>query len=719
MSQPMERAADRPPPVATSKKSPCSATRCAAQEAKITEPPSTSSVIICQSLAYNNYASPRPRPIDPAVFFDIASIRRSVEEATDLAVRAANGTTIVFLGSSLYSGNGLLGAGGSGNSHTKLSKERKHRMREMASQKLSHAYHLDEIAASVATMQSASSLEEVAKLVLQRNADNIDAKYVDFFHEKIPSRMLAESTSVEPLDEIIHSQPTDAPVLRTRALTKIIKKDLAGAAADLTEALAVARFIATQHRAAQGQVELSNALSGAQGSGFRAWPRESRLIDDNRPSSLEPQLLFHRAGVYLTLACQNAASYLGTPHVPDCLRAESKPIDLKVQAQNDPLSEQSHLCGLEARKYTKSYAKKALRDYISFLAFLDYTPGTAADAAKDYEYHSRTTAPSPRQSAASPQDTPPDTANERVSDDIAFPDTLVQSEGEKTFRPRGPTEATAHSSSPLRKVYSLSDLFAASAPADLPPYPVAPRRMVKLGSVEPATLPDGTGSFLSASGHNEAITYHPLLTESLHSLLLCHCLIQTSSKEHLRHAHMVARLTRICEGYPIFLAARSPSRSDWMEVIRRTDNWIGLEQSWESLCAPVPLIDQSRQIPRGKTQAQARGSRRQEAITESLTDGRVQDVATFQAAVASRERRAEVLKEDLAERNGSGSKRWVQEDSKDYSISTERAIAIARWVKEAPTSIPGSGKSKRRRKLGNMPKGIRAAPIQDADLQGQ
>ena len=60
-------------------------------------------------------------------------------------------------------------------------------MREQAIQKLSKAYHLDEIACSVATMQSASPLEDVASLLLQRNPQDPDGKYVHFFHEKIPS----------------------------------------------------------------------------------------------------------------------------------------------------------------------------------------------------------------------------------------------------------------------------------------------------------------------------------------------------------------------------------------------------------------------------------------------------------------------------------------------------------------------------------------------------
>jgi hypothetical protein len=32
-------------------------------------------------------------------------------------------------------------------------------------------------------------------------------------------------------------------------------------------------------------------------------------------------------------------------------------------------------------------------------------------------------------------------------------------------------------------------------------------------------------------------------------------------------------------------------------------------------------------------------------------------------------------------------KRWAQDDGKEYPISTERAEAICRWIKEAPLSL--------------------------------
>ena len=226
------------------------------------------------------------------------------------------------------------------------------------------------------------------------------------------------------------------------------------------------------------------------------------------------------------------------------------------------------------------------------------------------------------------------------------------------------------------------------------------------------------------SEQHEAVTYHPLFTDALHSLLLCHSLIQTSPKEHLRHAHMVARLARVCDGYPIFLAARSPSRADWIEVVRRANNWVALQQSWETLCAPAPLPGQVGSTKKEETEEQAKERRRQEAILEALADERVHDEASFQAAVAARERRAEEQRREELGQDGNSPKRWAQEDGKGYPISTERAEAIARWVREAPLTVAGAGKTKRGPKKGKGRKGPEqneaelSASVDQLDLNG-
>ncbi|KAL8871340.1 MAG: hypothetical protein Q9174_002803 [Haloplaca sp. 1 TL-2023] len=672
---------------------------------------------ILESLAYGNYTSPRPHPIDPAVFADLIEIRRLVEEATELAVRATNGTTSASMRSASHAGNGYGGGAGGGAaafglgfvgpSHVKLSRERKHRMRELATQKLSRAYQLDEIAASVATMQSTSSLEEVAKIVLQRNPNNSDAKYVHFFHEKIPSRMLDESTSLEPLNDLIHHRPTDSVLLRTRAVTKIFKHDLRGAAEDLTESLAMARYIASQRRKRQS-LESSNSLAPAENAARypRDGPPGSTRSGEEQPDSLEPQLLFQRGGVYLTLACEGISSSLQGKELQGPLCKETE------LSQSPCFSEQ--LPRHEVQKSVKMYAKRALRDYVNFLSFFEYTSGLSTEnfhtnVLSGSEEHS------PKRGALSqagglPRFSGGDASEELRSSDAVSPYKIKIGDSSCSH---GYAGQYSHPQPP--KSIPVSMLFSSTPPTDLSPYPVTSQELVKAGSKQSATRSnEHLDHELFSQQSREAITYHPLLTESLHALLLCHTLAQTSPKELLRHAHMVARLVRLCDGYPIFLAARSPSRADWIDVIRQTDNWIGLEHPWESLCAPPPPPGSSKD--RGQqSQQQAQESRWHEAVMESLADERVQDEESFQAAVTAREKRAKDL-----EKVGpatTGSKAWARRESTEYAIGTERAEAIARWVLEAPNSIPGSGRAKRGKKKAKAPSNIRSDPLQDVTLE--
>lgn len=626
-------------------------------------------------------------------------------------MRAANGTTSSALSTSLSAGNGILGGGGAaalglgiggGGPNAKLSRERKHRMREQATQKLSRAYQFDEIAASVATMQGASSLEEVAKLVLQRSAADTDAKYVHFFHEKIPSRMLAQCTTLESLDQIIHDRPTEGALLRTRAVTRIFKEDYAGAARDLTEALSVCRYTMAQHKAGRGQLELANALGGSErkNGGARDRKYEAAKVDEaDQPSSLETQLLFHRAGVYLTLACQTVNASL------DGLKGAQEASASQSDATQNLAENRAYERRLEARKMVKTNAKRALRDYLGFLSHFDYTPGLPAEIADEFFRKVNAAAGG----YAKPKGTPPAnrflemSGNSNLSNGH-LSDTLIPQKGNSRCHRRGSSSSqyeNPYTGLPLPEIHQVSSLFVSSPPDDLPPYPATSQALVprKALSAQMDT-DDVTNRFVAQSEQHEAVTYHPLFTDALHSLLLCHSLIQTSPKEHLRHAHMVARLARVCDGYPIFLAARSPSRADWIEVVRRANNWIGLQQSWETLCAPAPLPGHAGAAKKEETEDQAKERRRQEAILEALADERVHDEASFQAAVAARERRAEEQRREELGQDGNSPKRWAQEDGKEYPISTERAEAIARWVREAPLTVTGAGKTKRGPKKG-------------------
>lgn len=647
-------------------------------------------------------------------------------------------------------------------------------MREQATQKLSRAYHIDEIACSVATMQSASTLEDVASLVLQRSKDDADAKYVHFFHEKIPSRQLAECTSLDPLNEIIASRPTEAEPLRTRATVRIFKEDYEGAALDLTAALQVHRFNQPSHRASGPLPQSRELLSTNDGQPQRnGWREDIILREEEQPSSFEQQVLFHRGGVYLTLACQYVtAALLPLPQV--------QPVDQRPPEEgegpptpppepSEEIMREAQKKALEARKLVKSYGRKALRDYNAYLSHFEYSPDVPTEVAEDFA--------------------------KRVNH--AVHGLRIPRQNQRTPRPE--LQAKTSNGSGQRAIphhtYSLSDLFAAAPPADLPPYPRTDLVPANEADRPLPPQPEATG---------EALTYHPLLTDALHSLLLCHCLVQTSSKELQRHANMVARLARLADGYPVFQASRSPARADWVEVLRRGENWINLLGTWETLCAPAPLPvfpnltvmggnpsqpaptqqmasqpmpllsnlelrNAMSEAPPGETEEQRSERLYHLAMLSALEDDRVTDMDSLHAAVRAHKQRAEddeLRTKGLAEapneaegvhapekgilpdspvepstptlkaapgdappkarqgqpqhqrQNHSGiPRRWAIDDGKEYPILTERAAAVARWVLFAPpVGAEGGGRKKKKKsRTGAKAGGIAAEP--DAELE--
>ncbi|KAL5352464.1 hypothetical protein ACLOAV_002412 [Pseudogymnoascus australis] len=176
-------------------------------------------------LAKSNWALPRPRAVAPAVFFDLMKIRKLAEEACDLSVRATAGIATSALANPFtvaksMKGSGVeaLGLGSFGpGTVAQLSPERKFRMRDQATQKLSKAYHLDEIASSVVTMQGASVLERVAEQVIgtpRENLDRLDGKYVHYFHQRTDDEAMKMPEAFALLDEVISGRNMSAEPLR-------------------------------------------------------------------------------------------------------------------------------------------------------------------------------------------------------------------------------------------------------------------------------------------------------------------------------------------------------------------------------------------------------------------------------------------------------------------------------------------------------------------------
>lgn len=586
-------------------------------------------------------------------------------------------------------------------------------MRELATQKLSRAYQLDEIAASVATMQSTSSLEEVAKLVLLRSPTDSDAKYVHFFHEKIPSRRLAQSTNLSSLDEIIRDRPAEAGPLRTRAVTRIFKEDFKNAARDLTDGLIICRYRFSQHRPELRLVS-TNGGPEIKSGGAHKPTYEVKADDEDQPTGIEAQFLFQRAGVYLTLACQNInpsldGSTSSENFEPVAVSGQEKITDLaNLGSSMNSISNEAHQRRIESRKLVKVYAKRALRDYIKYLSNFEYTPGLSPEVAVNFlrKVNPAANGVSKAKAAANElskaKGTPTNglleiSGNSGLSVGNLRDALVPHRRGDPIHQTGRPLrEGVSYPQLPLppAEVYPVSVLFSSSPPPNLPPFPSS-QAVLQTDVFARDQFPDQSSIPTWAQIEPfEAVTYHPLLTDALHSLLLCHSLLQTSSKEHLRHAHMAARLARVCDGYPIFVACRSPSRADWIDVIRQANNWIGLERSWEILCSPAPLPGHVADPKKEETEEETKERRIQESILDALADERVVDDATFRAAVTARECRAEEQNFDYFTQGVGSPKRWAQDDGKGYQMSTGRAEVIAKWVREAPQVSEGLGKGR-------------------------
>ncbi|KAI7240351.1 hypothetical protein KC330_g1281 [Hortaea werneckii] len=724
------------------------------QQAQENAPPPGSSLIICRnkhwryissfhgpwlqlppeildSLAHQNYTMPAPRLVDPAVFYDVVKIRKAVDEAAQDSVRASTGISNTAMNGRMD----YFGAGGGPGSQ--LSKERIFKIRQKAVKLLSKAFATDEVAASVATMQATSTVEDVGQHVLKREPNNVDAKYVHFFHEKIPSRAMEHHTPLDPLNEIISALPLEqqAPPLRTRALVQIFKQQWEGAVLDLTAALRISDELKRMHKPNQQQLELASRMRKEQedwNKGFKDWRSVPHLKEEDQPKSLEQQLYFNRGGVYLTLACQSVHAAL------DGLKEYQ---EKQARGETTAADEKGHAVRLEARKKVKTYAKRALKDYTSFLSHFDYTPGLPFEVTNeimrrvyDLANGNKTQTPLPktrlieldeegREAESNGTEANGDNGSSMVKHQKSKPEPFER--GEDGW-PRFPSP----------KIHPASALFAERAPADVPPFP----------SEKTVNAMLNNETINEAFGSREAVTYHPLLTDALHSLLLSHALLQTSPTELLRHAHNAARLARIADGYPIFQAARSPARADWIEVLRRANNWLGLSVPWQKLCAPAPLPEAAggwaketgsgalakRRERKEETPEQKRERIKQESIIDALSDDRVVDEDSFQKAVRARERRAiedeQGLsgplkdKDNLETSSASPStpsgeeipqpKRWAQdENGKEYPISTDRAESIARWIKEAPLSMGGKKKKRpaAKKKPSSSTNGVHAA----------
>jgi hypothetical protein len=375
---------------------------------------------------------------------------------------------------------------------------------------------------------------------------------VHFFLEKIPSRAMEQYTPLDPLDEIISSLPMEqqAPPLRTRALVQIFKRQWEGAILDLTMALRITEEIRRSHKPDQQQLELASKMREEQetwNKGYRDWRAVPQLKDEEQPSSLEKQLLFNRAGVYLALAYQSVHTALdGLKEYQEAQVNGEVGLDTRAQDVR-----------LDARKRVKGFAKKAIKDYMAFLGHFDYTPGLSFEITNeimrrvhDLANGNKTQTPLPKSrlveiNASDDESSHSDGTEGKQSNSNA----LVRQQNPKTE----PFELGEDGwpKFPAPKIHPVSALFAEKPLADLPP----------------TDTNDSTHTnkpLHAAFNSREAVTYHPLMLDALHSLLLAHALVQTSATfdtpktPHVSHASQTAIP---CSNKPAVRHALTGSRS--------------------------------------------------------------------------------------------------------------------------------------------------------------
>lgn len=344
------------------------------------------------------YQFPRPRFIDPSFVYDLAKVRRLVEEASCLALRAADDAPsrklTAVVGDTLASSLAHITL----RSHPQsspLNPQRRLRMRKLACQKLAQAYRLDERACIVACEQMGTVLTDLGEDVLQHDPDDLDASYVQFFHQLMTSEA-DKTTDLTSLTDLIMTGSGTPEYWRTRAIAKIINGDFEGAASDISSALTA--FQVHYAKATVPKVPVSRPVSRVQ------------LAEHEQPSGLRGQLLFSRGWAYLTAASHQvrAALALGECSCSSCLRADSRAAGSGTESGSD-LSSKDKLAELEAKRRVKALAKRSLKDILEFLTELDYSPNLPmltvrefSERTEKYEYGTKRTRHTERHVASQP-----------------------------------------------------------------------------------------------------------------------------------------------------------------------------------------------------------------------------------------------------------------------------------------------------------------------------
>ncbi|KAJ6576578.1 hypothetical protein DFH09DRAFT_1361496 [Mycena vulgaris] len=594
---------------------------------------------------------PTPPPIDPGVFRNVTSIRRLIDEAAELSVRASSGLSAAELNmmrsssspsmNSSYSNYnspwaGLLpgGGGGGGGRNVAMSAMRIHRLRALAVQKLAAAYTADEIASSVMVMQGGSVFDDLAERVLRIDPNDADARYVHFFHEKIPSRQLAESTTTQVLDELIQTQPQKLEYYRTRGIVHCFRDEYSLATKDFTHALKEARAV-RKAKVAHHHNYSTPSQNGKHGSGGKGGKKrkgggsgkQRRLGEDDgdedageeggdadadgddagvfvphpsilpdAPTPLEPQLLFLRGAAYLqhavhliestVLKLEGVHKYSAySTTASDGNGAGNGGNANGANANNGEL----RLSYLEGGLYGgvevgnpdgplgRGTGKKA-KAYREAFGIAESGEGCGGNGERE-KVREQITA----------------LVKKSMRDHERFLGHFDSLDAGPSFAPGGGDEAW-NMAQKVEYAFLLSESIRPGSQSPPPPHPHTSSPdggpLINYDSAARASTPQ-------IPPPTTFTTYHPLLVEAHFSILLCQLMLgdfTTLLSTFVRTASVVDGL----EGYPVFLPPRSMAQAEFIEVLER------LAGGWRAGVGIYSMLGESNAGGRGKEKERER-----------------------------------------------------------------------------------------------------------------
>ncbi|BGP14340.1 hypothetical protein JCM10213v2_002287 [Rhodosporidiobolus nylandii] len=525
-----------------------------------------------------------PPPLDPAAFTNALEVRKLVDEAADLALRASSGLSASELdalnrnpygmgdmshdGGFSYTG-GLYGSGGNGGGRggkgagggAKMSALRQHRFRVLAVAKLAQAYRIDEVAAAVIIMQQGENLEEIAEKVSRQEPGNQDARYVAYFSEKIPSRALSPASDLEVLDWLLACDPSCLAYYRSKGvLLSTFKQDYPGAIRTLTQGLAQAK--AAREAAAAAPLFSSKPLRSKKSGGKKRDESPASGREDSRTSSparngsnggaaaaedlpslgkvagddLERALLFHRGMAHFHHARQQIEDAVltleGVKLPPNRRNDEGGAWTLRNLGLHVP-NDADGLYGSRLPAMQEKY-----RAVLSEAQLLDRVHSSLRRAIRDLE----------RFLAHFPVYEAPD-------------------------------------GSPLEELPRLSGHSGLDPPrpsALEEPLTFLGRRLVHHRALSPRTFARDPRRPPPEKPQRALLTaFHPFLLEAHCTRLLALLLLGDFTQAAKGHA-MVVRLAEQLEGYPLFSSPRVGTQAEYAELVER------LWKTWAAKRAPAP-----------------------------------------------------------------------------------------------------------------------------------